>query len=416
MPEVTLQLRTHHKSQLEVLRNLSRFNVLCCGRRWGKTTIAEDILLGPDETMNGALNGYPVAYFAPTYKMMGDFWREMKIVCFPITKSVSEQEKRINIIGGGWIDFWSLDSPDGVRGRKYKRVVIDEAAVIRELKYAWNEVIRPLLSDMQGDGFFLSTPKGQNNYFYELFEKQNKFSNWKSWQLPTNLNPYIKQEEIDAAEAELDPVSFAQEYLASFVTNQYDQWAYCFDRSKHVAETKLVKGREVYLSFDFNRNPITCGVFQFIGDTIVGIEQIKLQNSNIYALCDYIVAKYGGCLFLVTGDATGKAGSAMMQDNINYYTIIRQKLHLSSGQLRVPTVNPKLKENRVLVNSVLHNMNVQLDPVNCKHLIFDLVHARVLPDGNLDKTDRNDATKQLDALDCFRYYLNTFQRNSLKLG
>ena len=134
---------------MEVLNNLNRFNVLCCGRRWGKTTIAEELLLSPDNPNNGALNGFPVTYFAPTYKMMGDFYREMKVVCYPITKSVNEQEKRINIVGGGYIDFWSLDNPDAVRGRKYKRAVIDEAAVVRESKYAWNEVMRPLLTDFR---------------------------------------------------------------------------------------------------------------------------------------------------------------------------------------------------------------------------------------------------------------------------
>jgi hypothetical protein len=69
----------------------------------------------------------------------------------------------------------------------------------------------------------------------------------------------------------------------------------------------------------------------------------------------------------------------------------------------------------VLVNSVLHSKKVTFDEINCKGLIFDLEHAQVLPDGSLDKTDRKDPIKQLDALDCFRYYLNTFHKSILKL-
>lgn len=196
-------------------------------------------------------------------------------------------------------------------------------------------------------------------------------------------------------------------------------WAYCYDRTKHVGRTVLNRRYVVKLSFDFNRNPISCGVYQdyFIGseEWVFCIESIKLENSNIYALCDYIISKYSGCLLEVTGDATGRASHAMVVDNLNFYTIIKAKLRLGNGQLKVHTVNPSLVENRVLVNAVLHNKNVLLDEINCKPLIFDLEHAQVLPDGTLDKTDRKDPTKQLDALDHFRYYCNTYQKHTLKL-
>ena len=232
--------------------------------------------------------------------------------------------------------------------------------------------------------------------------------------MPTSTNPLIHASEIESARLQLDPVSFAQEYLASFITDELDAWAYSYDPAKHMGKTTLNKQREVYLSFDFNRNPITCGVFQHDGTQIRGIEQIKLRNSNIYNLCDYITANYTGCMFIVTGDATGKASSALVQDNINYYTVIKNKLNLSNGQLRLPTVNPPIQENRVLVNSILHNCDIIFDKDKCQALHFDLEHAKVLPDGKLDKMDREDPTKQLDALDCLRYYLNTFHKHILK--
>lgn len=141
---------------------------------------------------------------------------------------------------------------------------------------------------------------------------------------------------------------------------------------------------------------------------------IKLENSDIYKLCDNIESKYSGCLFVVTGDATGRASTALVHDNINYYTVIKNKLRLSMGQIRVPTINPTMIENRVLVNSVLYNIPVTIDEDRAKALIFDLEFARVLPDGTLDKTDRKDPTKQLDAADCFRYYISTFHKSILK--
>lgn len=311
--------------------------------------------------------------------------------------------------------MWSLDSPDNIRGRKYKRIIVDEAAVVPNLKYAWTEVIRPMLTDLKGDAFFLSTPKGRSNYFYDLYKNSELYNDWFSFQMPTVSNPYIDPGEVEQARLQLDPLTFAQEYLASFITENLNSWAYCYNRAKHVAKTELNKRYEVKLSFDFNRDPISCGVYQDYDNHIQNIEQIKLPNSNIYDLCDHIRAKYGGCLLLVTGDATGRASNALVKDNINYYTVIKAKLGLSINQIRVHTVNPTLEENRVLVNSILHSQKVTIDKDNCKHLIFDLEHAQVLPDGSLDKTDRKDPTKQLDALDNFRYFLNTFHKSILKM-
>lgn len=229
-------------------------------------------------------------------------------------------------------------------------------------------------------------------------------------------NPFVTQDQWNAW------ASMDERYQKQFIEGDWtnfdetdNRFAYCFDKKKHVGKTELQKGREIYLSFDFNHDPITCAVFQHASNQIWGIEQIKLGNSNIYDLCDNILAKYSGCMFLVTGDATGKATSALVKDNINYYTVIKNRLNIGIQQLRVPSINPTLEENRVLINYALHNLNITLDQEKCKGLIYDLQHGRVLPDGSLDKSNRNDPTKQLDALDCFRYYLNTFHKHILKL-
>lgn len=415
MSEVTIRLNELHHGQKKVLSEARRFNVLTCGRRWGKTTLAEELLLGAEDEL-AALAGFPVAYFAPTYKMLAEVWRHMTDVCAPITLKKYEQEKRIELFGNGVIDFWSLDSPDTARGRKYKRSVIDEAAMIQELKTAWTRVIRPTLTDMKGDAWFMSTPRGKNNYYYDLHCNAEKFDTWMSWQMPTISNPYIDPSEIAEAEATLDPLTFAQEYMASFITENNNAFCYTFSREKHVRPTEFNPGWEVKLSFDFNRDPISCLVAQDDWNKKVNfIEMIKLPNSNIYELCAYIKAKYGRSMILVTGDATGRASTALVRDNMNYFKVIKSDLGLGDRQMRQPAINPPMIENRVLVNAAFHHMDISIDPVNCKSLIFDLEHAAILPDGTLDKTDRKDPTKQLDALDCARYYFNTFFKQILKL-
>ncbi len=195
-----------------------------------------------------------------------------------------------------------------------------------------------------------------------------------------------------------------------------NRWAYAYDQTKHLGNVTLNKQLPIIISFDFNRNPICCSVFQIREpDTIWIKETIKLPNSDIYELCDVILAKYGNAVYQVTGDASGKSSNALVKDNINYYTVIRQKLGLSNYQMMVPTINPSLDNNRMLVNSLLARGNVVLDEVGTKPLQFDLENVAVLPDGSIKKTDRNDPTQQADALDTFRYACNTYLKNFINL-
>lgn len=191
-------------------------------------------------------------------------------------------------------------------------------------------------------------------------------------------------------------------------------FAYAFDREKHINPTTLNYRHELMLSFDFNRNPISCLVAQWYDEHFRIIESIKLENSDIYKLCDYINLHYTGTLLTITGDATGQASSALVQDNLNYYTVIKEKLNLGVGQMLMPSKNPVIKENQVLVNAVLATVKTSIDPKKGAGLIYDLENVKMLPDGTIEKRDRNNPAQQADILDCFRYMCNTYFKWVLK--
>lgn len=214
----------------------------------------------------------------------------------------------------------------------------------------------------------------------------------------------------------LDPYYYTVFTLGKWGNRKVDDpFCYCFSRDKHVRPTTLRRDLELIASFDFNVNPITCGLYQHEGDRLWNVEAIKLDNSDIYKMCDYITERYNGCVLIVTGDATGKNTSALVQDGINYYTVIKSKLGLASGQLKVPSVNPPLKENRTLVNAVLHNLDVAFDPVKSQWLIYDCQNVSVDEMGQIEKGDRSNPKKRADHLDNFRYYCNMFHKSILKL-
>ena len=199
-----------HEAQKKIIEERRRFNVACCGRRFGKSRMGGSLLI--ETTWKESA---PAAWLSPTYPMLQQVWREFTELNYKIIDKVNETEKRIKIKDGGAIDFWSADNFDSIRGNKYKRVIIDEAAICRNLEDAWQQAIRPTLTDFQGDAYFFSTPKGAN-FFKTLFDRNE--GEWKSWQLPTSSNPYIVASEIESAKNELPPNVFAQEYEARFIS------------------------------------------------------------------------------------------------------------------------------------------------------------------------------------------------------
>jgi len=183
-----------------------------CGRRFGKSLICEDRLIQP------ALHSHPVAWFAPTYKLLSQAWREVKHIVMPLIMDRSEQEHRLALATGGVIEMWTLTDKDAGRSRKYKRVIIDEAALCPSLMESWQAAIRPTLTDLRGDAYICSTPKGRNA-FWQMYQwgQVPEQTEWRSWKFPTSANPFLPADEIEAARRELPERVFAQEYLAEFM-------------------------------------------------------------------------------------------------------------------------------------------------------------------------------------------------------
>ena len=234
---VELVLPTLHPGQREVRRQARRFNVLACGRRWGKNVFGESRVV-----VTTVKHAAPVGWFAPTYKQLLPTWRELVDHLAPITKQKSEQEHRLETYNGGVLECWSLDEPNTARGRRYARVIVDEAAHVRDLERAWQAVIRPTLTDFEGDAWFNSTPSGLN-YFHDLYRRGQdpRFPTWASWQRPTRENPHISRQELEDARLDTPERVYAQEYLAEFLEDA----GAVFRHVKDCATATLLDGPEL---------------------------------------------------------------------------------------------------------------------------------------------------------------------------
>jgi hypothetical protein len=206
--DVSVVLPKRHPGQERVKAHPARFKVVMCGRRWGKSQG------GLREAADVALAGGTVGWFVPGYKYVTEIWRDLLQRLGPIIRAKNEQERRLELLTGGVIEVWTLDSDDPARGRDYDLVIIDEAGLVSNILTVWQEAIRPTLVDRKGRALFLGTPKGRRHGFIQLFNRglNEAEAEWASFRASTLENPHIPAEEVEAARRELPPEVFAQEF------------------------------------------------------------------------------------------------------------------------------------------------------------------------------------------------------------
>jgi predicted phage terminase large subunit-like protein len=197
--------------QEEVFHDPSRFKVVAAGRRCGKSHLAAVALIVK------ALDGNPgkVFYVAPTQGMSRDImWDKIWELAGDIIVGHNVNNLTITLAGDNTIYLKGADRPDTLRGVSLKYLVMDEYAFMKQ--DVWDAILRPALSDMQGEALFIGTPEGRN-HFYDMYEAGalNK-KGYKSWTFTSYDNPFLAEEEIDAAKETLPGWAFRQEYMASF--------------------------------------------------------------------------------------------------------------------------------------------------------------------------------------------------------
>ena len=197
--------------------NNYRFAVLACHRRFGKTVMLINHLIRA--ALQNKLVNPRYAYIAPTYKQAKNIaWDYLKMFAGSIpTTRFNETELRCDLPNGARITLLSSENPDSLRGLALDGVCIDEVAQIEPK--LWNEIIRPALSDRKGFCYFIGTPAGMSNLFYELYQHAVADDKWYAYTAPASKTKIIDQEELDAAKKQMGDTKYRQEFECDWVAN-----------------------------------------------------------------------------------------------------------------------------------------------------------------------------------------------------
>lgn len=161
--EHTITFLPFHDGQKKIYRSPAKRKVIRAGRRFGKTTMLEQA------GGNWAAKQMRVGWFAPSYKILLPSFKAIRDLLKPITTSSSKTDSIIETIGGGQVEFWTLDNPDAGRSRKYHKVIIDEGSLVKKgMRDIWEQAIEPTLLDFDGDAVMAGTPKGVDDENFSI--------------------------------------------------------------------------------------------------------------------------------------------------------------------------------------------------------------------------------------------------------
>lgn len=300
---------------------------------------------------------------------------------------------------------------------------------------AWPRNVRPALSDRQGWCDLIGVPEGRNHY-YELdrsakgqAKELGDKSEWSSFSWPSR--DILPASEIEAARRDLDELTFAQEYEASFI-NFSGRAYYQFTEEEHCAPLKYDPRAVLALCFDFNVEPGVCAIVQeqvlpkqyerdakgalrmdkpVTGTGVIGEIHIP-RNSNTPAVCKRIEKDWGKHQGPVRcyGDATGGARGTAKVEGSDWDLIEKELRPVFKDRLsfRVKQANPKERARVNAVNSRLKSstgtIRLMVDGRKAPNVVRDFEGVTLL-EGGSGEIDKKATPLLTHLTDSLGYYV-----------
>lgn len=211
-----------------------RFVCAALARRLGKTYIANIIA-----QLVSLVPGCNVLIISPNYNLSSiSFELQRKFIRhFDLEiERDNLKDKVIELSNGSTIRMGSLSTVDSTVGRSYQIILFDEAALGDDGESAFNVQLRPTLDRPNSKAIFISTPRGQNNWFSKFFQRgfSSEFPEWCSITADYTENTRMSEADVQEARRSMSKAEFEQEYLASFTT--FEGQIFNFDRESNCVD------------------------------------------------------------------------------------------------------------------------------------------------------------------------------------
>ena len=427
----------HSTGQRSYLYSKVRFNVPCCGRRYGKSQAAGHRMTYKSfipDSINWIV-GTTYRIGEKEFRVVWDDYNKLDILKYcKKSYSVHQGDMAIKTPWNSLIMVVSADNPDTLLGEGLSHVIMSEAA--RHNRATWEQYIEPALSDLKGSADFPSTPQGFN-WYHGLFmmgqladiapptpketKKWHEAKDYKSWQFPTWENKVrfpggFNDPEIQRVKRTVSPLWFDQEYGAKFTAMSgsiYDEW----DENKHVVDSYTFDPKlPNYLAFDYGfANPTVCLDIQVTPGRTSSDPPVCTVWREYYASqlstpqnAHNIVSRPQPKDYRVDGmwgDPRGADEEAIYSQYLGYGTVgsqdCRWKLAVEQTKRMLAAKPPQLRVTRNCTNLIRQIANLHVKEQS-KQAKFDLQEMSLGGDGNIQhKVDDH-------AADALRYFIGSY--------
>jgi hypothetical protein len=372
-----------HEKQSEVIRDLfvnksNRYAVVNASRGFGKSYLAATAaIIAVQELMelDESVPNKNVALIAPTYSQAVDIY--YPLIAWQLGME-DFADKASKAAGTFWfpnnvqLKLWSYEASQRMRGTGQYFIVADEVTSWKgagmNLKESWESIIQPCVATRwspmnakkfnanSGRALIISTPSGYD-YFYEMYNRQDSDSDWKSYTYTYKDSPFLDEEEIERIKLTLDPLKFAREYTASFEDSGNNVF-YTFNRKEHIDNSLpyFDDGEDVHVAIDFNVGIMASVVFALRGNQIHIIDEMQ-GHPDTETLAKALSENYKGHRIISYPDPAGKARKSSAAVGTTDFSILQ-----SNGIVtRAHNKAPPIIDSVAAVNKKFKNANGDID-------------------------------------------------------
>ena len=316
--------------------------------------------------------------------------------------------------------FRSLENYERLRGPNLAWVGIDELTYCQE--EAWHRLEARVRDPHAREPqlFAVWTPKGYD-WVYRRFISEEKLNGHEAILARPFENVAVLKRQPDYYEqlkASYDERFYQQEALGEYLNVTSGRVYHAYSEANKASDLRFAPEAGLCWSFDFNVNPMSAIIAQYINGKIFVLDEIVLPNSNTQEMCERLeertmayLAQYQAAkgrqplAITVYGDATGQARSTASKTD---YDLIREYFRSRGQQFSLkfdyPKANPPVKDRVNSVNAMLKTASNQIRisvHARCKELITDFREVswkQTSLNAELDKTSDKKRTHLSDAL------------------
>ena len=206
-----------HKFQQKLLDSYNSGKteiVISAGMQSGKSIFCAYIILKEILSDNKT-----IAIISPNYDLgqrIFDYLKEWLLTFSPENppRFQTKPFPRVDLPWGSFCEIKSAEAPEGMLGKAYNLIVVDEAS--RVPRNVFQQYILPRISSTKGKVVIISTPLKIGDWFYEEYLSCKDSDTTESFTFTSLDNPYFDRSNLEILKKKIPKVIYEREFMASF--------------------------------------------------------------------------------------------------------------------------------------------------------------------------------------------------------